>query len=266
MVVDIIAEPGSTHGGNQKAMLRLIDVAKQAGVNTVKFQWTSDGDKLAERRRVPAGLYGSIAFPKSWLPILRERCLEIGLGFMCTVYLEEDLDVIAPFVKAFKVASYELTDHAFLRAHRRFSGYPVMLSTGMATKEEIFRAVETAEYIGAIMHCVSCYPTPVDQANLGAIYGLRKWFSPIPIGFSDHTKKLTTGGLAVAAGAEILEVHYRLDDTPESNPDYAAALGPTGLREYVDYVYQVDRMMGTNWKVERQPCEEPMLQHRVVTK
>jgi sialic acid synthase SpsE len=166
-------------------------------------------------------------------------------------------------VQRFKVASFEAMDDVFLRQHTLVApGIPVLLSTGMMTLEDVALQAAKVGHLGGVLHCVSAYPTPTQEAHLDSIYQMRRMLSPVPVGFSDHTRSITTGGLAVAAGAQILEVHCRLEGTPLNNADYSSALGPNALKEYVDYARKVELMVG--YGVKRvQPSEEPMLRFRV---
>lgn len=249
----IIAEAGSCHGRSLVDALLLIKLAKDAGADACKFQWVSDRFKLAARRNAQdyVDAYGLIEFPEWWHEILAEACSDYELEYMCTVYLPEDIALIVPHVSRFKVASFEAGDEAFIKLHEQY-GKEIIVSTGM----------QTAFYeIGHIkhrkrLHCVSAYPCPVDQANLGVLY------SGYYDGYSDHTRDVLTGALAVAAGARILEVHIRLNHTDPKNPDYATALGPTEFKDYVALVRKAELMLGDGIK-RPQPAEQAMMRYRV---
>jgi sialic acid synthase SpsE len=120
----------------------------------------------------------------------------------------------------------------------------------MCTQEE----VDTLPLDCTRLHCVSAYPCPLDEANLGAI--------PRGGGYSDHTRCVQTGGLAVAAGAVVLEVHYRLEDTSPACPDYVVALAPVELAAYTDFARVAYRARGSGQKVP-QVAELDMLPYRV---
>ena len=264
MSLEIIAEPGSTHGGDYQKMVNLVDCAILAQANVIKFQWVSNAARLAARRNAPEyeEAYRLISFPAAWLERLANYCHTSGIEFMCTAYLPEDVRIVEPLVKRFKIASFEATDKAFLEAHNAFIYRPVILSTGMMTSNEVLKSFCVLSNVGAVLHCVSAYPTPVEEAHLDAIYQLRRIFAPLPVGFSDHTAQVTTGGLAVAAGAQILEVHYMAEGTPTSNPDRASALTVAKFIEYNNFARKVEKMMSYSPKGPR-ACEAPMMKFQV---
>ena len=248
----VIAEAGSCHDNEWGKAVELILTAKRVGADACKFQFWSNATRLAERRHASAylGVYHKYQLPVEWLPLLKAQCDHAGIEFMTTCYLPEDIPVVAPLVKRFKVASFEAGDEAFLKAHGGY-GKPLIVSTGMFDGSEWPRQLPQTE----LLHCVSAYPTPLDQANLGA---LRLGYS----GYSDHTACTLTGGFAVCAGARILEVHFRLATTDTQNPDYTTALSPYELHEYVANVRLAERMLGDGVK-RPQACEAPMSAYRV---
>jgi sialic acid synthase SpsE len=260
----IIAEVGSTHMRDRNMVRAHVANAKAAGADAVKFQWTSDAKAICERRRAPEYLdaYKLIEFPGTWLNEIAFMAHETRLDFMCTVYLPKDIEAVAPLVKQFKIASFEARDTVFIRAHDRFPGTPILLSTGMLDIHDVASAVAQVGNLGGVLHCVSAYPTPPRDVHLDAIYQLRRMLAPVPVGFSDHTRLRTTGGLAVAAGAEIIEVHARLEDTPSTNADYAVAHDPQSLAEYVQFIRHAEAMVGHGVK-RLQECEQPMVPYQV---
>lgn len=260
----VVIEPGSTHSRNHNQMRDHIANAAAVGADAIKFQWVSDAKKLAERRHAAQyeAAYKLIEFPKTWLHELAMMAADAKLDFLCTTYLQEDIEVVAPLVQSFKIASFEATDDAFIWAHERWGSIPVIISTGMLDIDQALNQMGKVGNLGGVLHCVSCYPTPPEQVHLDSIYQLRRICAPIPVGLSDHTARVTTGGLAVAAGAQIVEVHARLDDTPETNADYASALTYKQLIEYVAFVRLVEVMAGHGRK-RVQECEMPMLQFQI---
>jgi len=251
----VIAEFGSSHDNQWGRMVDGILAAKRAGADAFKTQFWSDPVRLAARRNAGDYLdvYRKYQVPIEWLPLLKAQCDHAGIEFMCTVYLPEDIPVIAPFVKRFKVASFEAGDETFVRAHIEYQK-PLIVSTGLQDANKYECVV--GPYPIDFLHCVSAYPTPLDQANLGVLRD--RAYS----GYSDHTHFLGTGGLAVAVGARILEVHFRLDDTDPNNPDYGTALTPFELGVYVTFVRRAERMLGDGVK-KPQACEAEMSKYRV---
>jgi N-acetylneuraminate synthase len=203
MSVFVIGEAGSCHDGDFAKAVALIDVAKKAGADACKFQYWSDAARLAARRHAGEYLavYERYAVPVAWLAKLKAECDARGIEFMCTVYLPEDIEIIAPWVKRFKIASFEAGDRDFFGAHL-VHRKPIIVSVGMADgytvndfyhEEKALRSDRTVD----IMHCTSSYPAPLHDANLKVL----RW--PYT-GFSDHTKYVLTGAFAVCAGATIL--------------------------------------------------------------
>lgn len=243
----VIAEPGAIHEGDFTVMQDMVHVAAKSGADVMKFQWVSDPKRLAERRHAPeyAEAYQRIAFSRHCLPMLAADCFKEGIEFACTVYLPEDVPVIAPLVKVFKVASFEAENDELIRAMRPYSK-PIMVSCGMGQNA-----------VGVLrLHCISAYPAPLHDLNLAV---LRDGFFS---GFSDHSGQTITGALAVAAGARIVEAHYRLDDCDPKNPDFPHSLTPAEFAEYVRLIRLAEQAMGDG--VHRcMPSEQPMERYRV---
>lgn len=265
----VIAEAGSCHGGSLHRAKRLVQVAAEAGADAVKFQ-TFHAERLAARRHAEAfrAIYGRYAMPPDWLPVLAEAADEAAVEFMTTSYDVASLALVAPFVRRFKVASFEATDRDFLRAHVPY-GKPVIVSTGLCSLDEVMELVAAfppawvASGTLTVLHAVSAYPTPLDQVNLGAIATLRGALG-LRVGLSDHTGDVLTGALAVAAGASVIETHVRLDDTDPANPDFGHSLRPSHLARSVSWIRCAEAMMGDGIK-QRQPCEAGNTRFRVQT-
>lgn len=271
----VIMEAAGCHDGVLVKALRLVELAREAGADAVKFQWLSSPQRLVERRQAAdyREAYQVLSFPREWFPMLRDAAIEAGLEFMCTVYLPEDIHVVAPYVSRFKIASFEARDAHFVGLHAEF-GKPVIVSTGMAARHEVAaivqswkraRAGKVGEPLGLhVLHCVSAYPCPVEQASL-AVLRANPYDDRRIDGFSDHTRHPWTGALAVAAGATIVEFHARLDDTDPTNADYAVSRTPEEAADYVRHIRLAETMMGTGVK-EPQPSEVSMMRYRVGAK
>jgi sialic acid synthase SpsE len=225
-----------------------IGIAKAAGADAVKFQFTSDPRKMEARRNVQPGAYDILAWPASWLAYLQQVCEEAGIEFMCTVFLPEDVAILNPYVKRWKVASLEADDETLIKAMDS-TGKPVIISTGAMDERVIFRTT---------LHCTAAYPAPLNSLNLTAIR------RSLHNGYSDHSRNVLTGALAVACGAEIVETHFRLVYTPGDNPDHGHSLPPEQLEEYISNIRQAEIMLGDgNKKVEA--SEQWALKHNVRT-
>lgn len=262
----VIAEAGSCHDRSMAKAFALIAAAAIAGADAVKFQFWSSADVLARRRRVPdeyRSIYHRYAVPAHWLFFLKAQCDQVGIEFMCSTYLPQDVAVVAPLVKRFKISSFEAGDGEFARAHNAFmEGRELIVSLGMNGDPD--------RWIGhrgvRLLHCVSAYPAPPEAMNLRVFLG--DWGEPCDpaptpfAGLSDHSRHPWMGALAVASGAEILETHLRLHDTDPQNPDYATAFTPAEFAGYVQNVRFAERVMGDGVKA-LQACEREMAHYRV---
>lgn len=215
----LVAEASSNHARNLDRASGLVDAAAAAGFDAVKFQLFRVDDLFApeilarseeHRRRRTWQL------PVEFIPPLAERARERGLGFSCTPFSLDAVEVLAPHVDFLKVASYELLWDDLLRECAG-TGLPIVVSTGMANLDEVHHAVEVVRDAGCadltLLHCVSAYPTPPAEANLGAIATLRDR-TGLPAGWSDHTNDPAVIHRAVHRwGASFVELHFDLDGT-----------------------------------------------------
>jgi N,N'-diacetyllegionaminate synthase len=271
-----IAEAGSCGDASLSKMEELITVAASVGASAVKFQWTSSSRKMAKRRHATktyAAHYKKfLQWPAEWHEQLALIAKQRGVDYLCTVYLPEDVEVVAPHVSQFKISSFECQD-AELRDTIATFTKPMIVSTGMTTIADLdFAFGYTADEL-KLLHCVSAYPAPYSSLNLKVLR--RSYLAPEKSdhkrealtfsGFSDHTAPnyVTSGALAVCAGAEILEAHFRLHDTEPENPDYAHSMTPDQLQSYILNVEVAELAMGTSEKAPANE-EEEMSKFRVL--
>ena len=212
-----IAEASSNHDRDLSRALAFVDAAADSGCDAVKFQLfkidrmfapeiLSQSEKHRARKQWE--------LPLAHLGPLAERCLKRGIQFSCTPFYLEAVAELRPFVSFYKVASYELLVTPLLEACAA-TGKPIVLSTGMATMEEIVAATNTLKRAGAtditVLHCVSAYPTPVAEANLSAIAAIRE-ATGCKVGWSDHTRRPAVIERAVHRwGASVVEFHLDLE-------------------------------------------------------
>ncbi|MBV9992715.1 MAG: N-acetylneuraminate synthase family protein [Alphaproteobacteria bacterium] len=220
-----IAEASSNHGRDLGRALDFVDAAAQAGCDAVKFQLFKIDRMFAPEilaRSAKHRARRAWELPREHLAPLAERCLARRIQFSCTPFYLEAVEELRPFVAFYKIASYELLVDDLLRACAR-TGKPIVLSTGMATMDEIVRAASILRDAGAsdvtLLHCVSAYPTPAAEANLAAIAAIRE-ATGYPVGWSDHTRRPAVIERAVHRwGARAVEFHLDLDG---EGAEYAA--------------------------------------------
>ncbi len=260
----VIAEAGVNHNGEVEIAHRLVDTAAAVGADAIKFQtFTADriathSSPLADYQREGVGSGETMQEMLSELVLspeahgeLKAHAEEAGLIFLSSPFDEDSADFLADLgVPAIKLGSGELTNLPLLR-HVATKGLPVILSTGMATLEEVREAVRV--FAGtrcqvALMHCTSSYPTPPEDANLRVIRTLMDRFA-LPIGYSDHTLGSVAAVAAAALGVCILEKHMTLDRSMKG-PDHRASAGPDEFAEYVARIREAERCMGSG---EKQP-------------
>ena len=220
-----IAEASSNHGRDLSRALAFVDAAADAGCDAVKFQLFKIDRMFAPEILAQSAKHRARReweLPLAHLKPLAEHCRARGIQFSCTPFYLEAVEELAPYVDFYKVASYELLVTPLLEACAR-SGKPVVLSTGMATMDEITRAVDTLKNAGArditLLHCISAYPTPAREANLSAIRAIRE-ATGCKTGCSDHTRRAAVIERAVHHwNAAAVEFHLDLDG---AGAEYAA--------------------------------------------
>lgn len=262
----IIAEAGVNHNGDLNMALQLVDAAAKAGVDAVKFQTFRAEKVIADGAPLAAYQRNGASFESSQLEMVRKlelsfeafrkvntRCAERGILFLSTPFDNESTDFLHDLqIPAFKIGSGDLTHHDHLRyiaGKRR----PIILSTGMATMEEVDSAISVIRGAGveeiALLHCVSSYPAPPEDCHLRVITALANRFS-VPSGWSDHTLGLHISLAAIALGANVLEKHFTLDRSLPG-PDHAASLQPDELVALVMQARQVESALGFGDKAMR---------------
>ena len=255
----IIAEIGVNHNGDIGQAFRLMEAAKEAGADAVKFQ-LFDSLKLWGDERVR-----DLELDQSEITSLKWKADSMGIDFLCTPFDRESLAFLVMLgVKQIKVASGMLRKHGFLDAVRE-TQLPVILSTGMATLSEIQETLNAlghnfpARYSApiTILHCTSAYPCPLEDVNLRALDAyLHQWGSRCRIGYSDHTSGITVAIAAVARGATVIEKHLTLDQD-QDGPDHKASIEPHDFKRMVEAIREVDQCLGDG-KKQVMPSEKEL--------
>ena len=256
--VYVVAEIGINHNGNLEKAKHLIDAAKFAGCNAVKFQKrtpalcvpTAEKDKM---RDTPWGYISYLDYRKKVEFGLEEYqeidryCRKLGIAWFASCWDKPSIDFMKQFSPiCYKVPSAMLTD-AGLLAHFRKTGRPIILSTGMSTMKQIKSAVKLLSTKNLILaHCTSTYPCPPEELNLRMIQTLGKTFD-CPIGYSGHEVGLPTSVAAAAIGACYIERHITLDRAMWGS-DQAASVEPAGFARLVKYIRAVETALGDGIK------------------
>jgi len=241
----VVAELSANHQGSLERALKSIEVFKRCGADAVKLQtYTPDTITIAcdsEDFRIRGGLWDGYTLyelykqaytPYEWHKPLFDHARKVGITIFSTPFDETAVDLLEDLnAPAYKIASFEAVDLPLIQ-YVAGTGKPMIISTGMATWEEIGEAVETARSNGckeiALLHCVSSYPAPIEQCNLRTIPALAERFGVVA-GLSDHTLGTTVAIAGVALGACIIEKHVTLSRA-DSGPDSAFSLEPDELK------------------------------------
>jgi N,N'-diacetyllegionaminate synthase len=261
----IIAEAGVNHNGDLALARRLVDAAAAAGADLVKFQ-TFSADRLVtvhagkadyQNQAGHAGesqhaLIRGLELTREMHEALIAHCRTRGIGFFSTGFDLESTDLLAELgLDRFKIASGEITNLPHLRHIGRY-GKPVLLSTGMATLDEIEAALAVLEQAGTprdritVLHCNTEYPTPMADVNLRAMLTIREAFG-VAVGYSDHTLGIEVAIAAVALGATVIEKHLTLDRRLPG-PDHQASLEPDEMKTMVEAIRNIERALGDGIK------------------
>jgi N-acetylneuraminate synthase len=254
----IVGEVGINHNGDLEIAKQLIDVAKWAGADAVKFQKRTPElcvpeDQKGKMRETPWGYISyleyryKVEFGKEEYQEIDRYCKEKGMLWFASPWDEDSVDFLEDFEPiCYKIASASLTDEVLLQRLKE-SGRPLILSTGMSTTKEIQKAVK---FLGLkeliITHATSAYPCEPEELNLNMIPNLREAF-PIPIGYSGHEVGLIPSVIAVALGASLVERHITLDRALWGS-DQAASVEPGGLRQLVKYIRVTEQSLGDGEK------------------
>lgn len=259
--VYIIAELSGNHNQDFDQAVALVHAAKEAGADAVKVQtYTADTltiDCRNEYFQIGKGtqwegknlydLYGEAFTPWGWQPDLQKIAYEIGLDFFSTPFDPTSVEFLVKMnVPAYKIASFEIVDIPLIRTIAR-TGKPIIMSTGMATLDEIGDAVTAIREEGndqiALLKCTSAYPALPEDMNLRTIPDMVARFN-VPVGLSDHTLGTTIPVAAVSLGACIIEKHFTLSRAT-LGPDSSFSLEPAEFRAMVDAIRETEKALGT---------------------
>ena len=271
--VYIIAEAGVNHNGDMQKAIELIETASQAGADAVKFQ-SFKADKLVSKKAKKAkyqsentgngddsqyNMLKQLELSEEDHVRLMEECKKREIQFLSTAFDVDGIDFLdqlgLPF---FKSPSGEITNYPYLKRLAE-KGKPVILSTGMATLDEVKEAVNVLLTHGlkksmiTVLHCNTEYPTPFEDVNLKAMNTIGNELE-VKVGYSDHTLGIEVPIAAVARGAKVIEKHFTLDrELP--GPDHRASLEPDELKEMVTSIRNTEKAISGSGQKEPSPSE-----------
>jgi len=254
----VVAEIGINHNGDIKIARQLMDAARHAGVDAVKFQKRTPElcvppEQRGQMRETPWGYITyldyryKVEFNAEQYAEIDRYAKEIGITWFASVWDEPSVDFLEQFNPvAYKVPSALLTDHDLLRKLRT-TGRPVILSTGMSTIEQIRRAVPLLDIDNLVIcHTTSAYPCDPEELNLRMVQTLKAEY-PCPIGYSGHEVGLIPSVVAVGLGACMVERHITLDRAMWGS-DQAASVEPGGFERLVKYIRVTEAALGDGLK------------------
>lgn len=280
MSIFIIAEAGVNHDGSLAKALSLVDIAALSGADAVKFQ-TFQTDRIVRKGTSKVAYQQSRDGDGTQDDMIRrleldheahrtiaDHCSVRGIEFMSTPFDTESVDLLISLgMKRIKIPSGEITNKPLIR-HMARQNLPLIMSTGMASLDEVTRAVDWIRDAWAggsrrievdltILHCTSNYPAQAEDINLRAMATIAD-ATGAPIGYSDHSLGTAISIAAAALGAEVIEKHFTIDPS-DPGPDHAASLPPAELDELVRAVRMVETSLGDGSKAPR-PSELPVRQ------
>lgn len=250
MPIEVIAEAGVSHSGNVDIALKMIDAAKVAGADVIKFQTYCPEEAINEKHKDFAFLKSLALTHIDFLKLVR-HCEDVKIEFLSTPGDITSLKFLVGEcgVKRIKIGSDDLTYMPLIEAAYE-TELPLILSTGMATIGEIWDALTVIDRDRnlTLLHCVSSYPCAIEDVNLRAMDTLREEFH-MPVGYSDHTKGTSACMAAAAMGAVLIEKHFELYD--HGGVDTAVSVNESLLGGMIYGIRRVEKMMGTGIK---EPC------------
>ncbi len=251
----IIAEGGINHNGELKLAKKIVEKAKDAGANAVKFQ-TFTANDLASSKSKYYKIFKKLELKDYEFKELSDYAKNKDIVFLSTPFSNKAIDILSKLkISAFKIASGDLTNIPLIE-YAAAKNKPMIISTGMSNLNEVKNSIKVIKnqknHKIILMHSVSSYPTPYKDVNLKVIKNLKNEF-PYTVGFSDNGNDLMIPGIAVAMGAKIIEKHLTISKKL-NGPDHKLSADPTELKNIIKNIRKVEDMMGDGIK-KCQPSE-----------
>lgn len=247
-----IAEGGLNHNGDIKLAKNLIDKAFEAGASAIKFQ-TYQTEEFVRKSNKYFDLFKQAQLSYEEFGELSDYSKSKDLTFFSAPFDIESADYLKKIgVPCFKIASSDLINIPLIK-HVAKMNLPMIISTGLATMDEVEQAVNCCLYEGnnkiALLHCIAHYPTIPEESNLNAITTMKKQF-PFPIGYSDNGESTLVDLAAVSLGANLIEKHFTLDKKMEG-PDHSFSIDPNGLKDLMKQIRTIEEIKGDGEKIPR---------------
>lgn len=271
--IPIIVEIGVNHEGSLDAAIKMMQLASKSGAKIIKFQsYTpsryASADNAERLQRVSKFAFSLESFVR-----LKQEADDLGLQMLSTPLTEDWVEKLSPLCPAFKIGSGDITFKPVIEKAAQ-TGKELIISTGAATIEEIDQAVVWVKNIVGedklkerltLMHCVSAYPPPIDQANIKSIPFLKEKYG-LRVGYSNHVMGMSACLAAVALGADIIEVHFTDQKEDREFRDHALSFDQNDLRTFIKMAKEVKDSLGSYGK-EPQLCEKestPLLRKGII--
>lgn len=252
--VFIIAEAGSNHNGNLKTAFKLVDIAKNAGADAVKFQ-IFKAEYLVGNNKKLLNFWKKFEFQRSWIKKINNYCKRKNIIFLASPFDKNAVDMLLKAgVECFKIASSETLNLDFVNYISK-KKRPLIISTGICNMADIYECLEIIKKNNnkniALLQCTSIYPAKPKDLNLNVIKKYKEIFD-FPIGFSDHSLGINASNIAVGVGAKIIEKHFTFDKK-QTGPDHNYANNPQELKNLFIQIRETEMMLGS---FDKHPLEE----------
>lgn len=277
-----IADIAANHDGDLERAYKLIELAKEAGADVAKFQnftakkivsrkgFDTLGGKISHQaswEKSVFDVYEDASIPERWTVLLKKKCDEVGIEYMTSPYDFDAIDVVEPYVNAYKIGSGDITWLDIIR-YMGEKKKPVLLATGASSMEDVERAMSILEHVNdeiVIMQCNTNYTAKKENfqyINLNVLKEYKNKYPRAVLGISDHTFGYETVLGAIALGARVIEKHFT-DDNNRVGPDHKFSMNPKTWREMVDASMNLFYSLGDgNKKIEENEIETARVQRR----